>query len=450
MNKITSLIKNNQNTFDTIFKKLRIRPLFIFTLYLIYSFLFRIPYLPISILGYITFIFVITFIFYLIFIFRDLKKHLKTPYFIFLFLFLISNVFSFIFYEKSKITFMTSDVLNHIVLLVILYPTQENLFENKNFENFKFLMKLIQIWNIGIILISEFMLLLNYSGVTCTGYDCHSTGILGTRLYGIYTDPNYASVLAVITILISIFFILNSEKIISKILNSIVIIASYIFIIFTYSRTSFIGLIISISFISFYYLFKILKKNIFISIFSSIILIGLLLYLPTPIRNIYNQIYPLKIERNSYVENVDISNNRFDIWTNGIKAISENPLLGIGYRNIKPYFNENYPNSYIANHNKAYELHNVILNILISQGVIGLIPFIVFTFLIIKFIWNGIRQTYIKENHIVIVLLISIILAISCESMFISDILYLYTPSSIIFWVALGNLIKTIPSINQN
>ena len=172
--------------------------------------------------------------------------------------------------------------------------------------------------------------------------------------------------------------------------------------------------------------------------------------MPSPIRSSYNSLYTHKIERNSYVENVDISNNRFDIWSSGINAFFDHPILGIGFKNIKPYFTETYPNTYIAQHDKVYELHNVILNISISQGIIGLIPFILFTFLIIKRIWKVIIQKNPREEYFIVLILTSIIVSISCASMFISDILYMYTPSGIIFWVTLGTLIKTIPSIETN
>ena len=449
MNTIISSTKT-QIIFDEVFSNLRIRPVFSFTLFLIYSFLFRIPYLPISILKYISFVFVIALVFYTINIFRNYRYFIKTPYFIFLFIFLISNLLSFFLFEKGKISFLTSDALNHIVLLIILFPTQVNLTKENNLKNYEFFLKLVLIWNLGMILISEFMLFMNYSGVTCTGYDCHYTGINGTRLYGIYTDPNYASMLALITILISIFFFIKSEKLFYKIIYILIILLSYIFIVFTYSRTGLISLLIAIFIFSFYYLNKFLSKNIFLSLIISSILLLIIAFLPTPLRSFYNHIFPTKIERNSYVENIDISNNRFDIWSSGVIAISDHPILGIGYRNIKSYFNGNYPGTYIANHDKAYELHNVVLNILISQGIIGLIPFSIFSFLIIKLIWKTKNQTYSDQKYLIILLLISIIISISCESMFISDILYLYTPTSILFWISLGSLVKTIPSIESN
>ena len=440
----------NQNFFNKTFLNLRIRPIFNFSLFFIYSFLFRIPYLPFSILKYATLIFVFAFVFYFVNILINHKKFIKTPYLIFLGLFLVSNILSFFLFEKGKVTFSNSDVLNHIVLLLLLFPTQVNLFDKEHLRDFELFLKLVLIWNTSMILISEFMLFANYSGITCTGYDCHYTGINGTRLYGVYADPNYASILAMLSIVIAIYFLLKSNKKIFKILLSISIAISYIFIIFTYSRTGFISLVVTICVLSFLYFKKIRYKTTITSILVSISIVSIILILPSPIRSSYNSLYTHKIERNSYVENIDISNNRFDIWSSGINAFFDHPILGIGFKNIKPYFTENYPNTYIAQHDKAYELHNVILNISISQGIIGLIPFILFTFLIIKRIWKVIIQKNPREEYFIILILTSIIVSISCASMFISDILYMYTPSGVIFWITLGTLIKTIPSIETS
>ena len=251
----------NQNFFNKTFLNLRIRPIFNFSLFFIYSFLFRIPYLPFSILKYASLVFVFSFVFYFVNILVNHKKYIKTSYLILLALFLVSNILSFFLFEKGKVTFSNSDVLNHIVLLLLLFPTQVNLFDKENLRDFELFLKLVLIWNTSIILISEFMLFTNYSGITCTGYDCHYTGINGTRLYGVYADPNYASILAVLSIVIAIYFLIKSNKKIFNILLSISIAISYIFIIFTYSRTGFISLIVTICVLSFLYFKKIRQKN---------------------------------------------------------------------------------------------------------------------------------------------------------------------------------------------
>ncbi|MGC4018007.1 MAG: O-antigen ligase family protein [Muricomes sp.] len=70
----------------------------------------------------------------------------------------------------------------------------------------------------------------------------------------------------------------------------------------------------------------------------------------------------------------DYSSGRMGIWKGGLQIVKESPVIGIGYRNIAPYTEENFPESYLIKNVygvKYDSMHNVELDILIAQGALG-------------------------------------------------------------------------------
>ena len=88
-----------------------------------------------------------------------------------------------------------------------------------------------------------------------------------------------------------------------------------------------------------------------------------------------------------------ISSNRFDIWKRTMPIIKDNWLVGVGIDNFGIAHNKYYGN------NLTDKVHNVYLQILVTNGVIGLIPYMVW---IIMVLYCGYKN---HSNNIIILLI---------------------------------------------
>lgn len=113
-----------------------------------------------------------------------------------------------------------------------------------------------------------------------------------------------------------------------------------------------------------------------------------------------------------FLKRTSLCENRLIIWTEGLKTITNKPLLGYGQENFALVF----PKKLEFNVDNS---HNFFLETLISSGIIGLISFISILFL-------GFKKTIFKYKAF----LISFLIISFFNPLFISGI--------ILFWITLG------------
>lgn len=391
--------------------------------------------------------------------------------------FLISYIVSFSVFYKYGIYDEIKVLVWMSIQFILLYAIEPS----KNIDKIKKEIKYIFITIITSVTIMNFInliLLINNYSAYYNALD-GNTYILGIaewgRLYGIAVDPNYVSVVSIVAIIAAIYILKNNKNIFIKIVLILSVILQFIFIAFAQSRTALVSFIAGIVI---YYLFEIIYKfkqknsikNILIIllkivIYSLIIILGSKLlvsgynyikkYEITEIEEVQTETLtktqeePQKVqEENSSIEikreeNIsgDISNRRFDIWYSGYEIFELVPILGIGFGHFATYAIENIPSTYIVNNDLAVftAFHNTIIDVLVSQGIVGIIILILFIIVIIKEMF---KITNIKEKDIeIVIILITICATIGCSAMFLSHIFYVNTPTTAIFWLTLGCII---------
>lgn len=139
------------------------------------------------------------------------------------------------------------------------------------------------------------------------------------------------------------------------------------------------------------------------------------------------------------VDNSDVSNGRFSIWQSALEVFASSPVVGASHRHISDYAAENLPDTYIVKEGYT-TMHNVFMDILAGQGVLGLLPMAVFIVCAIRIIACGLmRQVGLRYYESL--LLIGVLFSIAFSAMFYSEILYINTVGSVVFWVVLGTLL---------
>ena len=120
-------------------------------------------------------------------------------------------------------------------------------------------------------------------------------------------------------------------------------------------------------------------------------------------------------------------------WVVALNFYTESPLLGVSYRNI-PAFGSAHE---LYTSDMYDTFHNMPLNVLVSEGLLGFMILVVMTYWIFRrmiLMWRLYREA---EDDFYIVPLLAVI-CIFMSSLFLSDIFYVNTPTSVVFWTSLG------------
>ena len=249
-------------------------------------------------------------------------------------------------------------------------------------------------------------------------------GMFQGRLFGLYSDPNYGAVYAIISILFSWWLWLVKRRkgyLALAIVNALI---HFTFLSLTGSRTGVYGamaLVFVLGFLLFVRFFKEGRIKIgrpCIRTVSSVLLSGLLALGVYGGVKVVEQVYlklspvvqeklPFPLERNFLAKRVDIyespatieqkenpskktitngigedkiglgarvdvkgddvSNGRLSIWRSGLEVFKLSPLVGVSHRHILDFATENLPDSFIVQEGFS-TMHNVFVDVLELQG----------------------------------------------------------------------------------
>ena len=289
-------------------------------------------------------------------------------------------------------------------------------------------------------------------------------GFVDSRLFGIFSDPNFAAVTSLLVIVFCYSLLKNCKNKHLKKYYVANIVCQILYIILSGSRTAMIEGVI-LAFILVYFvnrnkmyslsMTKVKRKALLKGIVAALLSVLLINVLPTPLLMIAEVGHDIRIsifgeelsdedeeditlERDD-VSEADISNNRSDIWKSSLEVSAEKRLLGLSPRNMVPYAQEIYPDSYIAQ--TGYETHNGYLAVFVGTGIIG---FLVMLTLAIKVLYHV--CTYVKNHRRQVydhylILFFCCIFVIAVSAVMLLDIFFVNTYSAAVFWLFLGNFL---------
>ena len=130
----------------------------------------------------------------------------------------------------------------------------------------------------------------------------------------------------------------------------------------------------------------------------------------------------------------NISSNRFDIWSDYLISLQDNPVFGASPRGTLEHIMTDYPDSYVAF--KEYEPHNAFIYVLCGQGIVG---FVILMSIAGYGLVNSVRLIRREEDwrmeHIIIFGLFGIIVIFG---MLFTDVFYAKSYLSVLLWTMLG------------
>ncbi|MBR6961545.1 glycosyltransferase [Candidatus Saccharibacteria bacterium] len=410
-------------------------------------------------------------------------------------LFIISYIVTFVISEKFdiptsiKVLFWTA--LHFFFIFDVFYANNRRSIKKEFYILCRPLILLISSVNIHNIL----LLILGTSSVrrVYNGH-LHRFGLsTWGRFYGNYYDPNLASTVCVCAIVLSFYLITISKSRIRQTLLAASIIVNLLYVYFCESRTGLVTLGIAI--FSYALLDIIIKQNKRVrkSIIAIFVFVLSIFALPKITIGAYNYIYmsvsynpssstaksvnynpssstaksaitpdnktssnlpiidttpseesqDVRISRKDGQD--DVSNGRMDLWKGSFELFKMKPVLGIGFSNITQFAAKYAPNTSIAKRRMS-SLHNLFIEVFVSQGIIGLAIIMAFFTISLLIFIRGIidiskRRTSASGQEPA---LIACIFAIFAAAMLEPLLLYTNNVASFEFWLLLGFLMATV------
>ncbi len=289
-------------------------------------------------------------------------------------------------------------------------------------------------------------------------------GFVYGRLFGAYWDPNIAATMCAISILLSLYFLFQKKAVLYRVLYVLNIILQVTYITFSDSRTGKLSLLVGVSAFALLMALKhTFSKKWFIQALCVVLTVGLSMgvtyKLPQLIKDAYNHIIvtyqeeqpssPSGNQSSSSGEikrgeelTTDPSNRRFDIWRSAVDIFKTSPVFGVSRANILPYVDDNLPDSYLINndHMRFDSMHNMVFEILASQGLVGLLSFVAFAAWCAGSIVKNRKYLWNNPEYTLFILIVSIIAMVCTCTLVMVEIVYVISPISTLFWLSLGCL----------
>lgn len=299
------------------------------------------------------------------------------------------------------------------------------------------------------------------------------TGFVWSRLWGVFTDPNYASTMSTVAVVFSLYFFKIHRSIVLRIFMVANIVLQTLYITFSDSRTGLVAVFLAIG--VYFFCWMATKKDkikirstalrtIACLAAAAVVSVSCLVVI-SGVKTGYNAIIisqmhhqdpsedpddeePLEepdkelVGREQDLEN-DFSNRRFDLWKASLDIIGDRPIFGVSYLNLMQYTEDHFPDNYLVHndHGKFGNYHNVLINIAAGQGLLGLALFIaagaVAGIKCIKRVAKNIDQ----PHNIFYITAFSAVIAILSSSMFVSDLVYVNSANATMFWFLTGILV---------
>lgn len=314
-------------------------------------------------------------------------------------------------------------------------------------------------------------------------------GFCQGRLFGIFTDPNYASLVSFAAVAFAVLNLnLRKCSMLSKVYHYIQIVVQICYIVLSGSRTVRLSIAVAAAVLGALLVWRFVenrKKNLFVCICSVVLVAGIaivgvfqvckisetiLSYAPSvyntllsktsfPVNNPseseetavpsesgesvapsveHNDITHVDMVRPDVSESNDISNNRFKIWKDYLKVYTSAPVFGVSPRNSMEYTMDHFDDLFVID--RQYSIHNTYLALLVCTGTVGAI--LMYGWLILK-AWDILGYLIRRRNtrdqyYRPVLILTSVLIVDAVAALPLYFIFFNNMIIDLIFWVTLG------------
>lgn len=301
-----------------------------------------------------------------------------------------------------------------------------------------------------------------------------TVGFKWGRLWGMYDDPNHGAAIAIAAMLLALYLFLTIKRKVTRVLLVITMVIQFLYLVLSDSRTGMV-MLAAAGFLWTAFLAyrrksrrgksrkKKLIESICLGILAAAILAGgayeckqqynlidskieaLIPKKPTPGINNNNDKVSGQVGREDDLVQ-DASNGRLYIWASGLEITETSPIFGVSFRNMTAYAQDKLPETYLVNNpeNAKYDsLHNSVMDILVSQGAIGILIFLAIAVNTVRLMKKKILSVRAEDQDFAAACFITSVV-MGAGSMFISMVFYLNAPQTYIFWLCFGYFMEIL------
>lgn len=298
-------------------------------------------------------------------------------------------------------------------------------------------------------------------------------GFVDSRLYGMFIDPNAGATCAAVSGLFMVHLMRSCRRVWQRLLLAVGVALNLFYMALSDSRTgTIVAFVLGFVYTLLYFMRRFQRNRLTpLLAIASALVIGLGCFgAPTLVKKGYNGAITLwvnfKMEnpqdpyspdfdedsKQSWIDSMtvhrdydlsgDISNRRFSVWKSGVEIFLKRPIAGTTYTGFTDFARTHLPETYIVNndHKDMNTFDNEIINVMVSNGLLGLIPFLVFAFGVLFFIIRRIALLEDEKAYSWCTVCFAAVCAIAASAMFRTAVLYYISSNSVLFWSLLGFL----------
>lgn len=287
-------------------------------------------------------------------------------------------------------------------------------------------------------------------------------GMVQNRLYGIFVEPNFASNLSAIVSVLMVKRMIDHSRRVPLVAFILGLLIQFTYIVLSGSRSAILDLSIVIFITLFIATYGSNKRVVLIKRFAHSILLGLVavvifigagqvakqilphLVVPTELTFLdnlsrqdkdKNTDSEVSLEREDISDDLSNSNGRLELWKSASEIFLSRPITGGSPRSWILYARENLPKTYIAHMGQTP--HNFILLSLVSTGLLGTVPLLIFLILraweLIKLLFN--TNGYRDLDKILCIMIPVQMVMFAC---LMPDLIFENRIGAMCFWLFLG------------
>ena len=133
----------------------------------------------------------------------------------------------------------------------------------------------------------------------------------------------------------------------------------------------------------------------------------------------------------------DLSNGRFQKWSEVMEVVRYKPIFGASPRGISAAAKQVAPQSTVARF--GFAAHNSMLEVLAGTGAVG---FVIVLVILVLVAWKILRAAFTAAFCWKTLLYSTVLLMMMCEMMFISDVFFGMTFGGVAFWLSAGRMME--------
>lgn len=410
---------------------------------------------------------------------KDWKQYQKVANLRLIFLFLASYAVSAVVNYRYGIGNNVKELIWMFLFMVVLYATSAVLSAEERKKELRLLACIWVIYSTITNALGNSMVLWGRSYGLTKVRDGKSVGfkVVGFkwgRLWGMYDDPNHGATITVAAILLAVYLFVRTAKWYWRVCLALSMLIQFGYLVLSDSRTGLVSvgvgaIVWTVALAGKHFREKGMKagKAMAVSLLLGLVVAAGITGTANVCKREYNahdkQIEVLakkwfqpkkttskgtgtsKIGRKQDLKG-DASNGRLDIWKSGLEIVETSPVVGVSFRNMTAYAQQNMPHTYLVDNpeNAKYDsLHNSVLDVLVSQGILGILICLVLVINTGKLLRKYLERR--KEKNVwdrsFMTACLALTLAMGAGSLFLSMVFYLNAPQTYIFWLCFGYLV---------